>query len=455
MARRLALWFSLVVLSLLAGFTWAVAAGDVRGERLLGLAGVFGVLGVGVVIILSLILTRRFRRPVRELVEAVSRVGEGDIGPRVAASDDAQVGVLAEKFNRASEELTARIARLEEDRQQLRTILSGMVEGVVALDADQRILYANDRALELLELPTPAPVGRPLWEVLRHRSLLDAVRNVRERDEPHKEEFTRVGATARSLTVHAARLPGPPPRGTVLVLHDTTELRRLERLRRDFVANVSHELKTPLSVIKVCVETLIDGAAEDPEPRSRFLGQIARQADRLHALILDLLSLARIESGAEWFQFGPVSLEAAARACAERHRARAEARSQALVASGEEGVGVWADEEAVEQILENLLDNALKYTPEGGRIEVRWRRLDGQGCLEVADTGIGIPGADLPRIFERFYRVDKARSREMGGTGLGLSIVKHLAQAMHGSVSATSEVGQGTVFRVCLPEARP
>ncbi len=456
MYRRLALWFSVVVLALLTGFAWTVASvvGDDVRPRLLPLLVTFGVFGVVTVFFLSLILTRQFRRPVRDLVEAVSRVGKGAIGPRVASREDSQVEVLAEKFNRASEELTARIARLEEDREQLRTILSGMVEGVVALDAEGRILFANDRAAALLELPTPAPVGRPLWQVLRHRALLDAVRNAQERDEPYREEFTWAGAASRSLTVHAARLPGPPPRGTVLVVHDTTELRRLERLRRDFVANVSHELKTPLSVIQVSVETLIDGAAEDPAHRGRFLEQIARQAERLHALILDLLSLARIESGVEVFRFGPVSLEAAARAVAERHRARAEARSQELVVGSDEGdVRVWADEEAVEQILENLLDNALKYTPDGGRVEVRSRRAEGQGCLEVSDTGIGIPEADLPRVFERFYRVDKARSRELGGTGLGLSIVKHLAQALHGGVGATSEVGKGSTFRVLLPLA--
>lgn len=456
MFRRLALWFSLLFLALLTAFAWTVAVtplGELRG-KLLSMVSLFGMIGMLCVTLLSLVLTRQFRQPFYDLVDAMSRMGSGVIGPRLAPEDDdPEVALLAERFNRASEELTARIARLEEDRQQLRTILSGMVEGVVALDGEQRILYANDRATDLLELPTPAPVGRPLWEVLRHRSLLDAVRSAQEENEPHREEFAWNGAASRSLTVHAARLAGMPSRGTVLVLHDTTELRQLERLRRDFVANVSHELKTPLSVIKVCVETLLDGAGEDPAHRGRFLEQIGRQGDRLHSLILDLLSLARIESGAELYDFRQVALADVVEECVERHRPRAEARGQALAVVGEEGVRVWADEEAVEQVLENLLDNAVKYTPKGGRIEVRWLREAEQVCVEVADTGIGIPEADLPRIFERFYRVDKARSREMGGTGLGLSIVKHLASAMHGSVGATSEVGKGTTFRVWLPEA--
>ncbi len=243
---------------------------------------------------------------------------------------------------------------------------------------------------------------------------------------------------------------------------DREQLRRLEQMRRDFVANVSHELKTPLSVIKACTETLLDGAADDPKYRGSFLVQIEEQAERLHALILDLLSLARIESGEEVYEFANVSLEEVAQACVERHRARAESKEQILDAmpAGSDrnrrtavaaAVVAWADEEALSQILDNLVDNAVKYTPVGGRIRVRAWMEDDQACLEVEDTGIGIPERDLPRIFERFYRVDKARSRELGGTGLGLSIVKHLVQAMHGTIQATSRPGQGTRFVVRLP----
>jgi two-component system phosphate regulon sensor histidine kinase PhoR len=359
-----------------------------------------------------------------------------------------------------SERLAAQFSQLDEDRQQLRTILGGMVEGVIALDAGQRILFANERAGELLEIQTAAAVGRKLWEVVRQRPLQQVVRRVLEGDGSFREELTWTGPTAKSLTVHAARLPGSPTRGAVLVLHDTSELRRLERLRQEFVANVSHELKTPLSVITACVETLMDGAADDPHHRGAFLERIAEQSDRLHALILDLLSLARIESGAEAFVFQAVPLDGAVSACVERHRARAEAKNQVLEATPGPSPGphgsppvALADDEAVGQILDNLVDNAIKYTPAGGRICIRWRAENNQVCLEVEDTGIGVPERDLPRIFERFYRVDKARSRELGGTGLGLSIVKHLVQAMHGTVSASSRPGQGTTFLVRLPRA--
>ncbi len=490
MFRRLFLLFSVVLGLVLAGVGLTFAGLQnlpIQQLPVWLVVGGAGLVGAMLAAIGSAALAGRFTRQLHELIEVAERISSGPAGQRVFLSGSDEVGRLGQTLNRLSERLAIRIAQLEEDRQQLRTILSGMVEGVVALDSEQRILFANERASQLLEFPTPSPVGRRLWEVVRQRALLDVVQRALDRPEPHREEFNWNGNVVRTLTVHAARLQGEPtfggppsggrPRGAVLVLHDTTELRRLERLRQEFVANVSHELKTPLSVIKANVETLLDGAIDDGEHRGAFLRQIASQGDRLHSLILDLLSLARIESGEELFEFQTVDVEEAVRACIDRHRTRAEARNQTLTlqapalaseAAGRKPSGqppeglrpaasasavVWADEEAVDQILDNLLDNALKYTPEGGHILLRWRVEAGQVALEVSDTGIGIPAADLPRIFERFYRVDKARSRELGGTGLGLSIVKHLVQALHGSVRASSRVGVGTTFTVTLPRA--
>jgi two-component system phosphate regulon sensor histidine kinase PhoR len=448
---------------------------------------------------LSFALARRINQPVEELTAGAERIAAGGYGHKVYGAGRGKLGMLARMFNHMSDRLAFQFAQLEEDREQLRTILSGMVEGVIALDGDRRILFVNDRAAQLLGFPAQVPPGRKLGEVVRQRALQQIARRALAEPEPIQEELTWTGPAAKSITVHAARLPGNPPRGAVLVVHDTTELRRLERLRQEFVANVSHELKTPLSVIKACVETLLETADEDPVHRRRFLTQIDDQAERLHALILDLLSLARVESGTELFEFQAVSVGRVVSTCLERHRARAEAKdlylqaippgprsqesgerrsvsspceSQASGVAGQEvsagsslppdsclltpkpDLAVWADEEAVGQILDNLVDNALKYTPPTGRVCVRWQVEDGYVRLEVADSGIGIPEHDLPRIFERFYRVDKARSRELGGTGLGLSIVKHLAQAMHGTVHATSTVGQGTTFNVRLPQAR-
>lgn len=405
-------------------------------------------------LLLAFWLAGRMSRPLRDLTAGAERLAGGQYGHMVDAGNRGEVGMLARSFNRMSQRLSEQFTELEQDRQQLRTILSGMVEGVVALSADQRILFANERAGQLLEFAHQPAVGRKLWEVVRQRSLHEIVRRCLSNPDPTREDLAWNGRAVRNLAVHAVRLSGTPERGVVLVLHDTSELRRLERLRQDFVANVSHELKTPLAVIKACVETLLDGALEDLEHRRGFVQQVDEQAERLHALILDLLSLSRIEAGTEAFAFGNVAVGKLVSECLERHRARAEGKGQFLEAlPPAKEVTAWADEEAVGHILENLIDNALKYTPKGGHIQVRWRSDDGHVALEVEDTGIGIPEADLPRVFERFYRVDRARSRELGGTGLGLSIVKHLAQAMHGGVEARSQVGQGTTFAVYLPGA--
>jgi two-component system phosphate regulon sensor histidine kinase PhoR len=405
-----------------------------------------------VALALAFWLARRTVGPLHELTEAAEQIAGGGYGHKVYATGHDEIAALARTFNHMSAQLALQFARVEEDRQQLRAILSGMVEGVIALGGDERILFANERAAELLEFQVRTAVGRRLWEVVRVRGLQDVVRNALARGQPQHQELKWNGAVSRSLGAHAA--PLATGKGAVLVLHDTSELRQLERLRQDFVANVSHELKTPLSVIKACVETLLDGAVEDLQHRGQFLERIADQAERLHALILDLLSLARIESGEEVFECQAVPLGPAVAACLERHRARAAAKKQALAAEpppGGQDLSAWVDDEALGQILDNLVDNAVKYTPEGSRITVRWRGDNGQVRLEVEDNGPGIPEQDLPRIFERFYRVDKARSREMGGTGLGLAIVKHLTQALQGGVRATSRLGQGTTFSVLLP----
>jgi two-component system phosphate regulon sensor histidine kinase PhoR len=463
MRWRLFFPFVLLQLGLLAGLALGIARwvdeASLRGT-LLGLVGATALIGVAATLVLSRVVARRFTDPLRKLHTAVERMDGNPDSLRVLTEGTDEVGRLGETFNMMSARLDQRIAQLEQDRHQLRAILSGMIEGVVALDAEQRVLYANERAAALLEFHAKNPVGRRLWEVVRQRSFLDMVQRALAAAEPYREELSWHGRTQRSLTVHLAQLAANPPRGAVLVLHDTSELRRLERLRQEFVANVSHELKTPLSVIKACVETLLDGAIDDAEHRGPFLQQIAAQGDRLHMLILDLLSLARIESGEQLFEFRAVSLADVVNTCVERHRARAESRRQTLLIGNseedpplEEMLTAWADEEAVDHILDNLLDNAVKYTPEGGTIRIGWRPENDQTVIEVVDTGIGIPEHDLPRVFERFYRVDKARSRELGGTGLGLAIVKHLTQAMHGTVGVTSRIGRGTIFTVRLPRA--
>ncbi|MCI0377083.1 MAG: cell wall metabolism sensor histidine kinase WalK [Gemmataceae bacterium] len=413
-------------------------------------------LTAAVALLVGFWLARRITRPLQELSASAEQIAAGAFGNKVYSEGVDEVGKLARTFNHMSEHLAGQFAQLDEDRQQLRTVLSSMEEGVVAIDANERVLVANDRAGQLLEFSNRTALGRPLWEIVRQRPVLEIVRYAMVDSERPCPELNWEGPLGRSLSVHVAKLPGAHPRGAVLVFRDNTELRRLERLRREFVANVSHELKTPLAIIQACVETLIDGAVDDPSVRGQFLERIADQAHRLHNLIIDLLRLARIESETEAFTKEALDLEVIVRECLEKHRTLAEGKRQRLESApppGDAPAVAWADEEAVQQILDNLVDNALKYTPEGGLVRVRWGREKDQVFLEISDSGIGIAEHDLSRIFERFYRVDKARSREMGGTGLGLSIVKHLAQAMQGSVKATSQLNKGSTFSVFLPTA--
>jgi two-component system phosphate regulon sensor histidine kinase PhoR len=407
--------------------------------------------------ILALMLARRLARPLHELTRGAQEIAAGGYGHKVYLDRQDEIGMLAVSFNDMSQRLAHQFTLLDQDRQQLRAVLGGMVEGVIAVDADGAVLFANERVGRLLEFSVEQAVGRKLWEIVRYRPVQDAVQRVLTQPTHAPEQIDDTEAAGKHLAVHVAPLPGQPIRGAVLVFHDVTELRRLERVRQEFVANVSHELKTPLSVIVACAETLQGGALDDLENRGKFLERIAHQSQRLLALIVDMISLARIESGAEQLDLHPVSLDDAVHACLERHQERAHAKHQRLEAvppahppAG--GVFAWADTEAVSHILDNLVDNAIKYTPNDGVIQLHWWAEDSVSCLEVRDTGIGIPATEVPRVFERFYRVDKARSRELGGTGLGLSIVKHFAQAMNGSVRVSSQVGQGSVFTLVLPQ---
>jgi two-component system phosphate regulon sensor histidine kinase PhoR len=398
--------------------------------------------------------TRRIVSPLQELAVEVEQIAAGDYGRKVFTGRQDELGVLARSFNHTSERLAAQFAQLDEDRQQLRAVLSSMAEGVVAMDAGQGILFANERAAQLMEFDSRSAVGRRLWEMTRNRAVQDVIESALSAGQGRDQELDWPGSAAKSLHVYAAPLPGTPPRGAVLVLHDTTELRRLERIRQEFVANVSHELKTPLAIIKANVETLLDGAIDDLEHRDTFLQRIAEQSDHLNALIIDLISLARIEAGTETYVFQNVAVADMVAACMERRRPLAEAKHQTLeMAPPQHPLHAWADEEAMLQILDNLVDNAIKYTPEHGKIQVRWWAETDCMLIEVHDNGVGIPRQELPRVFERFYRVDKARSRELGGTGLGLSIVKHLIQAMQGSIRADSEIGKGSTFTVRLPRS--
>lgn len=412
--------------------------------------------GVGLLaaLVWSAHVASQTRRPLAELTRAARALAEGDYRQQTVRHRGDELGKFAEEFDRLRRELAAQIEELRQHNERLASVLGSMIEGVLAIDDRERILFANLAARNLLDFATPDAVGRPLLEAVRHRAVVDIARQALRTHQPAKSEFTLPGANRRVLSVSASRLPGNPHPGVLLVLHDVSDLRRLEALRQEFVANVSHELKTPLTAIKAYAETLLEGALRDSANNEGFVRRIAEQADRLHQLILDMLSIARIESGEKPFEIAVVDVGKLVHCCVENHAAAAEARNVRLATNPPETpVRARADEEGVRQILDNLIDNAIKYTLEGGRVTVHWSAAESLARIQVEDTGIGIAPDDQARIFERFFRVDRARSRELGGTGLGLSIVKHLSQSFGGGVSVRSEVGRGSTFSVWLPLA--
>jgi two-component system phosphate regulon sensor histidine kinase PhoR len=401
--------------------------------------------------IVSWLVVRRMMQPVVDLARRVGPLSAAEMAP---LSNPDELVALAGAFDRLQRDLADRRDQMEDHAERLQTVLSSMAEGVLAVGPDKSILLANDAARQLLDFATPDARGRSLLAVTRSRPVQDAYTRALLTAEPVIQEFDAPGPIRRKLAVRATRLPGDPCPGVVVVLHDMTELRRLESLRRELVANVSHELKTPLAAIKGYAETLRLGAINDQDHNLHFVRRIEEQADRLHKMILDILQIARVESGQESFEFCDVSVSDLLRQCADQFGAAAAVKQIELaIDSPGEPLTVYADHEGVQTILSNLIDNAIKYTPAGSRVAVQARQCGSLIVLEVADTGVGIPEQHLDRIFERFYRVDKARSSELGSTGLGLSIVKHLAQAFGGSVSVESQPGRGSTFRVELPSS--
>ena len=390
----------------------------------------------------------------REFTAAVDRIAEGDLAHPVSTRGEPIGADLARAINRMMSRLDSRYSQVAAEQDQLRAVLNSMIEGVIALDARQRVLLINAAACRMLGLRSDSAQGRLLGELVRNPQLDDCVNRAQRQNDPIVGEIELLKPGARTLSVGAMGLSDNPSSGVVVVVHDVTELRRLERVRQEFVANASHELKTPLASISACVATLLEGAIDDDEHRMHFLQAIAEQAGRLDALVSDLLGLARADSTDAVSDTRPVSLEGVAGKCVAEHRQAAQRKEISVsIECGDKPVMVMGDEDALEQILDNLLDNAIKYTPATGSISVRIRVEKPYGVVDVTDTGIGIPQSHINRVFERFYRVDRARSRELGGTGLGLAIVKHLVQHLGGQVTAESQVGKGSTFTVRIPLA--
>jgi two-component system phosphate regulon sensor histidine kinase PhoR len=414
----------------------------------------------------SLDALRRFARAVEEETPLPSLPDPTDA--RLASVQAAMVAALAHQQRR--------IEDVDRERRRLQGVFSGMVEGVLVIDAQGIVLLSNRGAEELLQLP-PGEVyaGRPLIELTRHPDLHELVRwavseGSRERDSTLEVGLGGTGSYVLQVTATLVDIGPDAGRAFILVFHDITQLKRLERMRRDFVANVSHELRTPLAAIAGYTETLLGGALEDPVRARHFLGIIERHTERLGRLVNDLLTLTDLELGRTELHRTAVSAASIVQAAFEILHARAEQGGVTLRDEiAPDTPALDADQDRLEQAILNLVDNAIKYTPRGGSVTVRARALapsevpevlrrEGRRSfceLLVADTGVGVPAEDLPRLTERFYRVDKARSRQLGGTGLGLAIVKHIVQAHGGALQISSALQRGTTVRLVLPAREP
>lgn len=401
----------------------------------------------------------RVTKPVDELVATAERLVAGDTAAEVPATEVAEFADLASALVRLREQLVERGLTIGRQGTQQEAVLGSMIEGVLAIDARQRLLGVNQAAAELLGIDPGRAAGRPLQDVIRNPDLRRFALTAIDCREPVEDDLVLHGLRDRTIRMRGTALrDASGDGGAVLVLNDVTEMQRLERVRRDFVANVSHELKTPIASIKGFVETLLDGALEEPDDARRFLGIVARQADRLAAIIEDLLALSRIEQseGTGNLPRDEAAVAGVLQAAVGDCQPRAADRGVALAVTCPDDLAWRVNAPLLEQAVINLVDNAIKYSAPGDTVRLVADvepAAGGELAIRVEDDGCGIAAEHLPRLFERFYRVDKARSRGLGGTGLGLSIVKHIVQAHLGSVTVESEPGRGTCFTIRLPSA--
>ncbi len=394
------------------------------------------------------------RRRVRRMESFVARILDPDSQEPALPEASSETGAIEAALNRTAVELRGLIGKLRLESSRREAILASMVEGVLAVDHDLRVTFCNHSFARAAGASWPVAEGVPLLNLVRDPGLLDLLTRVIQSGAPVRQRLELGGSEGRSFEIQVAPAVSGSSRGAIAILHDVTDLERLERVRRDFVANVSHELRTPLTAIRGYAETLLDGALDDKENNRKFVEVIKAHAIRLNNIASDLLTLSGLESGK------PMKMEQTSVRKAVENALRtveAEARLRDVRISCQEigDFSVTAGQDRLEQALLNLLDNAVKFNRPGGEVRIEAARSpEGRVLISVSDTGLGIPSEDLPRIFERFYRVDKARPREVGGTGLGLSIVRHIIERMGGTIKVESELGKGTTFTISLPAAK-
>ena len=423
----------------------------IRNTILVTVAALF-VIGLA----LSVVAARFLVRPIQVVRNAANEIARGNLDVHVELDRKDELGELGGAFNTMSRELMLRVGQLEANKRELSAIMDNMSEGLALVDGQGNVTMANTAAARMLGLSAGSLAGRPLWESVRLPEVDELLASLPELKEPRRiwvEDHTN--PHQRRVLAFVATPLFDAGRGqilAVLLISDATEDQKLLEMRQDFVANVSHELKTPLTSISAYVETLLDGASDDPNVRRPFLEKIRTNTSRLTKLVSDILTVSRLESGTGDETRTQLDLNELAAASVRRHAESAEAKHIRLsMTAADSPAMALVNEEDFLSALDNLLDNAIAYTPNGGTVEVKVSRSTQGVTVEVRDTGVGISAEALPRVFERFYRVDKARSRAMGGTGLGLAIVKHVAIKHGGRVDAESEPGKGSTFRISLP----
>ena len=422
----------------------AIAA--VRG-RILGASLLAAVLAL----ILAWYFSGRFTSRIRHLQSFAEKLAARQFSQGPAAGGNDELGALADSLSRMSVQIGDLVDRLSLESARLEAILGSMVEGVLAVDKDRQVMFCNSSFARAVEAHMPVPDHLPLDRLVPDRALVAIVDRVLDSGESVTARLQLATGEAHAYEVQAGPLRAPSRRGAIALLHDITDLERLERIRKDFVANVSHELRTPLTAIQGYAETLLDGALEDQANNRKFLEIIRAHSIRLNNIASDLLVLSDLESGRPAPEPERIPLRPAIESALRTVESEAIVRGVTLDCGRIDEAEVMGDRIRLEQALVNLLTNAIKFNHASGEVRVEAARVDGTVRIAISDTGIGIPAEDLSRIFERFYRVDKARSRQVGGTGLGLSIVKHVVERMHGTVTAESQLGKGSTFTIVLP----